>query len=300
MFPATATLMYSDLGSVLLTLADPWLIRGPGSHRLTFPLTSYASWLEDQGESAWTPMLLTGSVYIDLPAMQWLGSVSPQTLSLRGWQAGGDDLGIVVSDQQLFAIEAARAAHDDVRLRLKLQGTLLAAGPDVHPVHTVDMPVSIQAARWRELLDQVGHGVGITLFIPSPLTDDGSPLSIADDDGRTSYGQATNRLRQARDHLRGGDYEESVASCRRVLEVLSRLTSLPTDKEVSAVRARDRTQEQRWAAMYYAAFGLASGAHHDDESTVEFTWTRVDADAALAATAGLLRRYIGPPSTTSG
>jgi len=36
---------------------------------------------------------------------------------------------------------------------------------------------------------------------------------------------------------------------------------------------------------------MAHAAHHDDETTVVFTWMRGDAEAVLAATAGLLVRY---------
>jgi len=36
---------------------------------------------------------------------------------------------------------------------------------------------------------------------------------------------------------------------------------------------------------------MASAAHHNDSTTTGFTWTRADAEAMLAATAGLLVRF---------
>jgi hypothetical protein len=288
--PTTASLGYGDLGSALLTLGDPWIIQGPGKHRLDFPLDTYASWLEHEDEAAWTPMMLTGEAWADLPAMQWLGGIVPQTLTLRGWRAGGDRLAVELSDQQLLAIEAARDVDDDLRLHLKLQGTLLGISSETYPIRTVDVSASIRAASWTALLDQLGRAVAISLHVPSPLTDDGSPISLTDNADRASYAQATNRLRQARGQLRDGAYEESVASCRRVLEILGRLKSLPKPREIFDLAADKRSHEQRWAAMYYCTRSLTNAAHHDDETTADFVWTRADAEAVLATAAGLLLR----------
>jgi hypothetical protein len=66
---------------------------------------------------------------------------------------------------------------------------------------------------------------------------------------------------------------------------------LPSAKQVSAVPPQQRTQQQRWAAIYHDRASMASAAHHDDETTDGFTWTRTDAEAILVTTAGLLNRY---------
>lgn len=36
---------------------------------------------------------------------------------------------------------------------------------------------------------------------------------------------------------------------------------------------------------------MASAAHHDDETTSGFTWNRIDAEAILATTAGLVAHF---------
>ena len=59
----------------------------------------------------------------------------------------------------------------------------------------------------------------------------------------------------------------------------------------SLIKAEDRTQGQRWAAIYYDVKSMASSAHHDDQTTDGFVWNRSDAEALLAATAGLLAHY---------
>lgn len=102
--------------------------------------------------------------------------------------------------------------------------------------------------------------------------------------------QAAQRLRLARLELRDGRYEHCVATCRRVLENLTHLRPVPSFKEIIQTHAEQRTQAERWAALHYDLPSLSSAAHHDDEVTKGFTWTRVDAEAVLAATAGLLAR----------
>jgi len=115
------------------------------------------------------------------------------------------------------------------------------------------------------------------------------PATSADD--APSLAQAAARLRQARAELRDGQWEHSVATCRRVLENIARLVSVPTAASMDDVSAQKRTQDQRWAAVFNDLKSLASAAHHDDVTTDGFAWGRADAEAVLAATAGLLRLY---------
>jgi hypothetical protein len=82
-----------------------------------------------------------------------------------------------------------------------------------------------------------------------------------------------------------------VATCRRVLENISRMASLPSARSVADTPAVQRTQEQRWAAIYWDVKSMANAAHHDDSTTEDFSWSRADAEAILAGTAGLLGRY---------
>jgi hypothetical protein len=42
--------------------------------------------------------------------------------------------------------------------------------------------------------------------------------------------------------------------------------------------------------LRYDLHSLASGAHHDDESTVDFVWTREDAEASVSMVVALLAR----------
>jgi hypothetical protein len=138
----------------------------------------------------------------------------------------------------------------------------------------------------------VGTEVGILLRVPSPLTDSSTtPPPAASAEDAASLAQATARLRQASAELRDHQWEHCVATCRRVLENLARLVDLPLATVVSKIKAEDRTQDERWATIYYDVKSMASAAHHDDSTTEGFSWNRADAEAVLAATAGLLTRY---------
>lgn len=74
---------------------------------------------------------------------------------------------------------------------------------------------------------------------------------------------------------------------------------LPSAREVFDTLAEHRTQDQRWAAIYYDVrsmanathHSMANATHHDDGTTIGFTWSRADVEAILAATAGLFVRY---------
>lgn len=85
-----------------------------------------------------------------------------------------------------------------------------------------------------------------------------------------------------------------MATCRKVLENISRLVTLPSAKSIARTAPEERDQQQRWAAVFYDVRSVASAAHHDDATTDGFSWTCVDAEAVLATTASLLARYSTP------
>lgn len=98
------------------------------------------------------------------------------------------------------------------------------------------------------------------------------------------------RLREAKDLIRSGNYEEAVGKARLALDAVREACDT-----VNVVRnlpsAQQRSQEQRCAMLIQSAYQLFSGAQHDDSETTEhFTWTRADAVAAVATAAGLLAR----------
>jgi hypothetical protein len=54
------------------------------------------------------------------------------------------------------------------------------------------------------------------------------------------------------------------------------------------------SQDQRWRAIYKAAFDQASGAIHEDDVTRSFTYNRGEAEALIGIAAALLKAAPGP------
>ena len=149
----------------------------------------------------------------------------------------------------------------------------------------------IPRARWQELLDQTGTEVGVLVRVPSPLTDSALTMPpAASDEDTASLAQAAARLRLARVELRDQRWEHCVATCRTCWR-----TPPPAQPAFGQERgghpAAQRTQDHRWAAIYWDIKRMADAAHHDDRTTEGYSWSRADAEAILAATAGLLGRY---------
>jgi hypothetical protein len=237
------------------------------------------------------PRAQTRHVVPKATLVDWIwGGLQPEVITVYGSMGGGQQLTIDLSDDQLIALERARG-EDDVILRLDLKATLLQPPAGTHPVADEQATLRIPRHRWLQLLDQAGTEVGIVIRVRSPLTDpDLKPAPAANAKDVASFGQATGRLRQARAELRDGQSEHCIATCRKVLENVALLAQLPDAKSLTPAVGQ-RTQDERWAAIYHAVKSMTHAAHHDDTNTSQFTWTRADAEAILAMTAGLLTRY---------
>lgn len=287
----TTSLRFLPLGNINLTFGEASASPGNGSHQLAVEITAVGMWLDPDVVASNVTVLLGGHAWIDDPERRWLGELLPQVITVRGYQTH-EKLMLDLSDDQLIVLERNRSGQD-LSLQLTLQATLLGGPPGVHPVVDQQVGYRIGRARWLEILDHLGTEVSIVLRVPSPLTDAANALPpAASDEDAASLAQATSRLRQARAELRDHQWEHCVATCRRVLENLGRLVPMSSAKQVAAVVPQQRTQEQRWAAIYHDVSSMASAAHHDDDATAGFTWTRADAEAILAMTAGLLDRYV--------
>lgn len=282
---------FLPLGQAHFSFGDVHLTPGVANHRLVLSAQATGTWLDAEDPQANTQVLLTGTVWLEQPSFRWVAGVETQVVTLRSYSAG-EELVVSLTDDQLICLERDRG-QGDLALRLKLQATLLAPPDGVHPVVNEELPIRIPRNHWLELLDQTDVEVGVLVRVSSPLIDPALTPPAASDDDAASRSQATARLRQARAELRDQQWEHCVATCRRVLENISRLVSIPSAKQVFSVPADSRTQDQRWAAIYWDLKGMAHAAHHDDSTTEGFSWSRADAEGILAATAGLLGRYTG-------
>ncbi len=275
----TATLSFAGRPT-LLHFGEVGLFAGVGVHRLDFGVKTHAPWLDDA--TAATPVLMEGFVWLDQP-MKAIGALVPQVMTFRSYSVS-ERLLLTVSDEQLIAIDGAHDAGD-LALRLNLQGTLLQAPATTHPTFATEVGYRLPLPRWLQLLDQVGMEVGISVRVPSPLSDaarrEGTQLGDP-----PSLVQAAKRLREAREQLREGRPEMCVRSCRLVLENLNQLNPPVKVGKIP----KDRSQDERWAALNEDLYSLTSAASHDDPVTEHFSWSRADAEAVLVATAGLVAR----------
>ena len=276
-----------ETGSLIVMFGDMRLIAGVGQHQLVLPLCHSASWLEQESNTS-SAVLISARVYAVNTGMRWLGEAASRIVGARGFELS-DDLVLSVSDSQLLALDADRRG-DSLRLTVDIRATLLQAAPGIHAVATTQVDLSMQSETWLRNLDQIGTELGITIRVPSPLTDPGAgpPPSGLGDATVGSRAQVAARLRRARSEIADGQYENSVAICRLALDGLRLL--IPPTPSATSVKPRDRTQAQRWAALNEDLYSLLSGAHHDDSLTRVFSWTRADAEAVLGIVSSLAMR----------
>lgn len=275
-----------DHGRVRLDFDDAHLIRGIGVHALSLSYRSSADWLPMDDGTATQAAMLAGYVRAGT-TVAWLGAISPTAIALRE-RGGTGSVMVTLSEEQIDAL--GREPARDVALRFTLQLSLVSTPLRVHPVAETEFGYPIPAHRWSAMLDQLGTELAIYLRVPSPL----GARASSDLGEAPSLTRATSRLREARDRARDQQWVEAASTCRLALEELRRLVDLPTESRTRETKPQSRTEDERWAALYYAVKSLADAASHNDAITSEFRWSRAGADAVIASTGALLAHYSDP------
>jgi|GEM_PF-6083878 len=132
-----------------------------------------------------------------------------------------------------------------------------------------------EQSAWIKLLDSMQYRK--TMLIEVPL------LSGATD---PRWEEAVSQLAAADNQFRLGHYRETVAGCRKVIEVLE----LVGGTDNGGKESRQRTKSQRIVEMrntFKALTHLAS--HHGDDISITTSWGMVDAQAALTLTSTFYR-----------
>ncbi|WP_024285912.1 hypothetical protein [Cellulomonas sp. KRMCY2] len=281
----TADLQF-DHGRVRLDFDDVHLIRGIGVHALSLSYRSSADWLPMADGTRTQAAMLTGYVRAGA-TVAWLGAIAPTAVVLRERGGTGSVL-VTLSEEQIDAL--GREPGRDVELRFTLQLSLVRPPPGVHPVAETEVGYRIPAHRWSAMLDELGTALAIYLRVPAPL----GARATTDLGEAPSLTRATTRLREAHDRARDQQWAGAVSTCRSALEELRRLIDLPAESRTHETKPRNRAEDERWAALYYAVKGLADAASHNDAITSEFRWSRAGADAVIASTGALLAHYSDP------
>jgi len=222
--------------------------------------------------------------------MTRVADLAPQIVALRDFPTP-ELLSFPLTTEQVLALDAARL-DGALQLDLKLSAALIGPRAGAHGQVHSEAPLRIEPEHWLRQLDGLGAELSLMLRVPAPLTDPGAvgpPPAGPTAPAAASRGQAVARLRQARQELRDGSYETSVRTSRLAMDSLDMLNPLPPAKPLHAKQSDQRDQAERWAVLRYALRNLASGAAHDDGSTVT-VWSKADAEAVLIATGALFAR----------
>lgn len=177
------------------------------------------------------------------------------------------------------AFDALERARDGQGLRLQLNVHALLVGSDDEKLRwprSGNAPITVSAGDWVAAMEAAGVADAVYVVVRAPLhAHDGE------------HARAVQLLRKARRLLAEGHYTQAVAEARKVLEVLTEIGPPPPSEEA---KPRQRDKAQRWDVLRKAVTELANAAPHSDPITSEIDWTRGDAIAVIASTAGLLQR----------
>ncbi|MGW0552464.1 hypothetical protein [Streptomyces altiplanensis] len=199
----------------------------------------------------------------------WLGT-STVTASFRPGEIARPHVQYALTSAQLPALDEHRSG--DLRLEVNLRAVLPQATgypgcPDAR------LYLDVAESRWRQQLEALGRSLAVEMSVPFPADDE-------------PFQDAVGYLLQAQRRLRDDDIDGAMLEVRRTLERI-KLTSgwgWPGKKD-----DRERTVDERWAAIRKAVEDQASGSLHKDGVTRNFTYSRTDAETLIAMAAALLR-----------
>jgi hypothetical protein len=274
-------------GNLRISFAGFDLMPGSGAHRFRFKIEGAKDGLTGNTSAV---TILSGSVENDSnPSAPWVGQFDTEVVTWKSYPTTSY-LSLTLTDDQLVDLDRTRA-NKPLNLRITLKSTLLDLPPGLYPVVEEQIRYTISHEKWMRLLDRAGLAVGLLIRVAGPILDAGKHPGASEASVR-SMAQAVLRLRQARDELADHRWEQAVATCRMVQENIAAFAPrMPTREDLKAKPDPAKDEEERWAAMFYAVMALTHPAHHDDATTIPFTWNHQKAEAVVTATAGLLNVF---------
>jgi hypothetical protein len=170
---------------------------------------------------------------------------------------------------RLEAIEALRAG-DSLTLTIGVQAQI-----DDGEWQTQFAELTVNQSSWAAVLKDVGYRQTLMIEVPVPsaLTDPELTAAVA-------------YLDQAQSHLLAGHDRDAVGACRDVLEELKKLPGADLPEPTGGQQAM--TKAERVMKLRKALTTLTHPARHRDEDAARILWGRIDAQAIIAMTAGLI------------
>ena len=245
--------------------------QGFGIYPLTLQLT-----LTPYGFEGGTVLEASAELEVHGNPPRWLASATyPIRVGLQS--SAGCQVSFPLTSTQILGIEEHRAGQRP-GFTLKLHGYLPSDTSGGISQESSDY-FTIAASTWLDLIERVSASVAFTIPIP---------VGIAE--GAIAAGAA--QLKDARRLLNEGNFDAAIVAARKTLERAQAAAQWPTiarDDEL-----RQRSQGQRWRAVWKATLDQAAGAAHEDEVTKDFSYSRREAEALIGIAAALLKAAPDP------
>lgn len=205
----------------------------------------------------------------------------PFTISQHSSGPRGALFDLALSPAAMDALERARNGAG-VSLTVKLQAEI-RRGSEVLIAHD-DVTATFTVSDWLVALEQCGYGRSMLFEVPLP-------------ESATGEEPWTKLLGNARGQFLQGNYAQTVASCRMVLESLTK--ELKQEDKIKASKTQHKTDrtalsvDQRELVLRQAAIDYSSLAHHVDGGVPDELYGRRSAQMLLAMTAALVSSALG-------
>ncbi|MFF7603239.1 hypothetical protein [Streptomyces mirabilis] len=206
------------------------------------------------------------------PDGRWLATAASTRVGLNNHNTMSVRLSFPLTNQQLLSLEEHRAGQD-LLLELNVRAFLPLGFAESREQFRV--PASV----WQTELERLGTSFGFALAIPLPASDG-------------AQRDAAGYLQDARRLLHDGEFDKAIGSARQAMERILAVADWPSISKNDDLF--QRSQAQRWRAIYKTAFDQASGAEHADEVTKDFTYSRREAEALIGIAGSLLRAVPAP------
>ncbi|MFC4056175.1 hypothetical protein ACFOY4_41365 [Actinomadura syzygii] len=223
------------------------------------------------------PLMLSALMYIDeAPSLgqRLLARLErPHTISPAARATAFELIGFV-TDEQLRLVERRRA--DVVYAHLEVTVAGVDGDPPVPFTAICQVRADLESGEWVRELERVDAAAHAEVLVPITQAPE--------------QATAAKRIREARELIHAGKYEDAVAAARKALDPLRDSPAYKAVRKSAQGKApRDRDQNERFVTAVEADFAMASGACHDDPGgTDAFTWTKDQATGMVARIAALL------------
>ena len=185
------------------------------------------------------------------------------------------EVNLVLSPLQLSEIRN-RTTGGDVWITVHLQGFAVTQEPGEQIEGHAQIKHKIPQSDWLRQLEYAGFAEVLLIEVTTPPSD--APANLK---------ASVSKLKKAQALFHQGDYEGSVAACRKALEALYKGLEV-NPKEAEEAFKKDRrgmTLYERKLLLRHILRHYTHPAHHADERSIDPHYTRSDAQLALTSTA---------------